>query len=212
MDTGLHVRRHHKQFNQLSSESRTKMGLICNISQCSGEVVERLARTYDGRNEMQVDERNEDWQAQLTVMLVTDERQVKTSQADEAVTIRTTAFRDPANQSCQNITLLNETLSVSVSSEKLITYLWHGKKTKNGKVQSMEVRSWKQVQVFLEDKKLIITPQCLVPSIRKLRWWGHHPGEKVWYFVAFSHGIWMWQTNKTRNVGQCPTWWPPCRI
>ena len=69
-------------------------------------------------------------------MLVTDERQVMKSQADEAATIRTTAFRDPENQSCQNITLLNETLSISVLPEKLITHLWHGKK--NGKVQSME--------------------------------------------------------------------------
>jgi len=22
------------------------------------------------------------------------------------------------------------------------------------------------------------------------------------------HGM----TDKTRNVGQCPTWWPPCQI
>jgi len=136
MDTDLHVCRHHEQFNQLSSEWHTKTGLICNISQCSGEVVERLARTYDGRNEMQVDQRNEDWQAQLTVMLVTDERQVMKSQADEAATIRTTAFRDPENQSCQNITLLNETLSISVLPEKLITHLWHGKKMEKSRVWS----------------------------------------------------------------------------
>jgi len=30
--------------------------------------------------------------------------------------------------------------------------------------------------------------------------------------ISKCDAIFTMNTAKTRNVGQCPTWWPPCRI
>jgi len=45
-------------------------------------------------------------------------------------------------------------------------------------------------------------------------WFIRTTGTTVWRSVNYA-GQWSYnnlEINSTKNVGQCPTWWPPCRI
>jgi len=50
---------------------------------------------------------------------------------------------------------------------------------------------------------------------------GQQKASQCWAWLSAQLDTWHWiqsftaeyqYRNKTRNVGQCPTWWPPCRI
>jgi len=56
------------------------------------------------------------------------------------------------------------------------------------------------------------------PSQKYMYWLRHGDGRLLrvsLYVSALKTEQWYWyfiKTYATRNVGQCPTWWPPCRI
>jgi len=51
--------------------------------------------------------------------------------------------------------------------------------------------------------------------LKEIFWWLFDI-KRVWQFLAATDMPFycdsIHKTQKTRNVGQCPTWWPPCRI
>jgi len=91
-----------------------------------------------------------------------------------------------------------------------VSYIWPSAVGRNPLKYSTKVSYKLELEMFypnIHRTQAAVSIHCRQP-VRHPRLWRNGPVSCCTWFAAYGALVAL----STRNVGQCPTWWPPCRI